>query len=265
MNHHRVAPGSHVALTSIDPDDTSLFDGGKQEAAKASEKILERLNDLQEMLFAERKRRVLVILQGMDTSGKDGTVRHVMGGFNPAGVRVVSFRKPTDEELAHDFLWRIHRQVPGDSEIVVFNRSHYEDVLIVRVRSLVPETVWRKRYEQINDFERMLTESGTTILKFFLHISREEQRERLQQRIDNPDKRWKFQHGDLAERKLWDQYQEAYEEALSRTSSEWAPWYIVPANAKWYRNHVIGRTLVETLESLGMEYPRPDLSDVVVE
>lgn len=265
MKRYRIDPGSKVDLDKFDPDETSLFDGGKDAGTQAGEKNQQRLNELQELLHAEQRHRILIVLQGMDTSGKDGTVRHVMGGFDPAGVSVVPFKKPTEEELSHDFLWRVHRFVPGNGQVVVFNRSHYEDVLVVRVHQLVPEEVWKKRYDQINDFERMLTESGTTIVKCFLHISRGEQRKRLQSRLDDPAKRWKFQVGDLAERKLWDDYRKAYEAALEKTSTEWAPWHVIPANAKWYRNYLIGRLLIDTMESLDMKYPQPDLSGVVID
>ena len=256
---YRVKSGKRVHLDQIDPDETKL--AGKKEAADENEKIQERLADLQELLYAEHKNKILIILQGMDTSGKDGTVRHVMAGFNPAGVQIVSFKKPAQIEIDHDYLWRVHSQVPAAGEIVVFNRSHYEDVLIVRVHSLVPEDVWSKRYEQINDFERMLSENGTTVLKFFLHISKEEQRERLEARIQDPLKRWKFQHGDVEERKLWNDYVKAYEVALEKTSTDWAPWYIVPANTKWYRNYVVGSIICRAMEKLKMRYPEPDLSD----
>jgi PPK2 family polyphosphate:nucleotide phosphotransferase len=188
-----------------------------------------------------------------------------MSESSPQGLRVASFKKPSELELEHDYLWRVHAQMPASGEIVVFNRSHYEDVLVVRVHTLVPEPVWRKRYDQINDFERMLTESGTTIVKFFLHISKEEQRERLQARLDDPTKRWKFQHGDLDERKLWDEYSAAYEDALARTSTKDAPWYVVPANRKWIRNYIVANVLVRTLEKLNMRYPAPDLAGVHVE
>jgi PPK2 family polyphosphate:nucleotide phosphotransferase len=188
-----------------------------------------------------------------------------MGGFNPQSTRVVAFGRPTTEELAHDYLWRVHRQVPGKGEIVVFNRSHYEDVLVVRVHELVPKSIWGKRYEQINAFEEVLSESGTVILKFFLHISKDEQRARLQARIDDPSKRWKFQHGDLEERKFWAEYRRAYEDALSKTSTEHAPWYIVPADQKWYRNYVVGSVVAGALQDLNLKYPEPDLSDVTVE
>jgi PPK2 family polyphosphate:nucleotide phosphotransferase len=210
---------------------------------------------------------VLVVLQALDTGGKDGVIRRVFDGVNPQGVRVASFKVPTEEELDHDYLWRVHKAVPGRGEMVIFNRSHYEDVLVVRVHNIVPPEVWKKRYEQINAFERHLAENGTTILKFYLHIDPEEQKERLQARLDDPTKRWKFRLGDLEERKLWNDYTEAYEEALSKTSTEHAPWYIVPANRKWYRDLVISSVLVETLKNLDMTYPEPEenLDGVVVE
>jgi PPK2 family polyphosphate:nucleotide phosphotransferase len=265
IDRYRVKPGSRVKLADVDTRDADGVPDDKDELARRNEEIQERLGELQELLYAEHQRKLLIVLQGMDTSGKDGTVRHVMAGFNPSGVRVVPFRKPTEPELEHDFLWRVHAQVPGKGEVVVFNRSHYEDVLVVRVHELVPAEVWRARYDQINDFERMLTESGTIVLKFFLHISMEEQRERLQERIDDPRKRWKFQHGDLAERKLWKDYQKAYEDALQKTSTEYAPWYIVPADRKKVRNFIAGTVIEKTLDGLGMKYPEPDLSDIVIE
>jgi PPK2 family polyphosphate:nucleotide phosphotransferase len=261
---HRVDPGSKVHIKDFDPDATPLC-GDKVEGKQRCIKLEERLGELQELLYAEHRHKVLIILQGMDTSGKDGTVRHVMSGVSPAGVRVVSFKKPTGEELDHDFLWRVHAKTPGDGEIAVFNRSHYEDVLVVRVHDLVKEKVWRKRYDQINAFERMLTASGTVILKFFLHISRGEQKRRLQERIDDPKKHWKFQHGDIEERKLWDDYMDAYEDMLEKTSTKYAPWYVIPANAKWYRNLVVGDVIVDALDSLKMDYPKVDLSGEVVE
>jgi PPK2 family polyphosphate:nucleotide phosphotransferase len=263
MNKYLVPPGRKVDLDDIDPADISLAPG-KAEAREASAATQVRLAQLQELLYATHDQKVLIVLQGMDTSGKDGTVRHVMGGFNPAGTRVVSFKKPSLEELDHDYLWRVHHLVPGKGEVVVFNRSHYEDVLVVRVHGLVPKAVWRKRYDHINAFEQMLVDEGTVILKFFLHISRDEQRARLQARIDNPRKRWKFEHGDIEERKLWKDYQRAYEDALSRTSTEVAPWCIVPANQKWYRNYIVGSVLADALESLNLRYPEIDLSGVVI-
>lgn len=265
MNKYLVRAGQKVKLSDFDPDDVHLLPGGKTEAREKSAAIKTRLAQLQELLFAKHHQKVLIVLQGMDTSGKDGTIRHVMGGFDPQGVRVVPFRKPSSEELDHDYLWRVHRQVPARGEVAVFNRSHYEDVLVVRVHEMVPKSIWKKRYEQITAFERMLFENETLILKFFLHISRDEQRARLQRRIDDPTKCWKFQHGDLEERKLWRSYQDAYEDALSKTSTKWAPWYIVPANQKWYRNYVVGSILVDSLESLHIKYPKCDLSNVVIE
>ena len=262
---HIISAMKRIQLDDYDPSDTSAFKGGKKECAEVSLGIQQRIGELQELLFAEHKHRVLIILQGMDTSGKDGTVRHVFDDCSQQGVKVVSFKKPTEPELNRDFLWRVHAHVPEAGEIGVFNRSHYEDVLVVRVHSDKGDGHWKKRFRQINDFERMLAETGTTILKFFLHISRDEQRERLQARIDDPTKRWKFQHGDLAERELWKDYMHAYEEALNETSTEYAPWTIVPANHKWYRNYVVGKALQEALEELKMEYPEPDLSAEKVE
>ena len=221
----------------------------------------------QELLYAEDKHKVLIVLQAMDAAGKDGTIRHVFDRVNPQGVKVASFKKPTGEELAHDYLWRIHEHTPATGEITIFNRSHYEDVLIVRVLGLVPEDRWQRRYAHIRAFEQLLADEGTTILKFYLHISKEEQRARLQARLDDPSKHWKFDVGDLAQRKLWNDYMAAYETAMSETSTDDAPWYVIPAEHKWYRNLVISRILVETFDSLNMAYPEQteDLSGVVVE
>lgn len=267
MDRYRVQPGSRVDLSQWDPRDQSAFPGEKKEAEKVLDDLNERLEVLQELLYAEGKHKLLVVLQAMDTGGKDGVIRHVFDGVNPQGVKVAGFKVPTAEELAHDYLWRIHKHTPGKGEIVIFNRSHYEDVLVVRVHNLVPPEVWGRRYDQINDFERLLAEEGTTIRKFFLHISPEEQKARLQARLDEPDKRWKFRVGDLKERKLWPDYMRAYEDVLSRTSTDWAPWYVVPADRKWYRNLVVASVLVETLEGLNMRYPEPEenLENVVIE
>lgn len=265
MKRYRIDPGDDVDLDKLDADDTSLCPDGKKSVADENVKIQDKLNEMQELLYAEHKKKLLVILQGMDTSGKDGTVRHVMGGFDPVGVRVESFKKPTEEELAHDYLWRVHQKVPGRGEVVVFNRSHYEDVLVVRVHELVPKSVWKKRYDQINDFEKMLVENDTVLLKFYLHISKGEQKKRLQERIEDPTKRWKFQHGDIDERKLWKEYQDAYQDALTKTSTKWAPWWVIPANAKWYRNYLVGSIVLDTLKQLDMKYPQPDLSKEVIE
>ena len=261
----RVAPGSTVDLAGIDPSDTHGY--RKDGAAAELERGLARLHDLQERIWAEQRHKVLVVLQGIDAAGKGGTIEHVMGAMNPAGCPVTSFKVPTEPELAHDYLWRVHAGTPGRGEIAVFDRSHYEDVLIVRVHDLVSKSVWSRRYDQINDFERLLAEEGTTIVKFFLYIDKDEQRERFQARLDEPDKRWKFRLGDLDERKRWNEYIEAFEEALSRCSTEVAPWYVVPANRKWFRNLAVADILADTLESLDPKYPEPteDLSGVVIE
>jgi len=258
MKKYRIDSSRAIRLRNFNPDDTSLAPGNKDETKEKSEKILRRLDELQELLFAEHKHKVLIVLQGMDTSGKDGTIEHVMGGFDPTGVRTVSFKRPTGVELDHDYLWRIHAQTPGAGEVAVFNRSHYEDVLVVRVHELVPPAVWRKRYAQINAFEHMLAENGTLILKFFLNISRKEQKERLEERIKDPTKRWKFQHGDLEERKLWPQYQQAYEDVLSKTATPWAPWYVVPADNKWFTRLAVGAVIYSTLRGLKLAYPTVD-------
>ena len=213
------------------------------------------MEELQEKLYAEHKHKLLIVLQAMDTGGKDGTIRRVFEGVNPSGVRVAHFGVPTPEELDHDFLWRVHTQVPGKGEIVIFNRSHYEGVLIARVHKLVPEEVWKGRYEEINDFERSLTEEGTVILKFFLHIDKDEQKKRLQDRLNDPTKRWKFSIHDLPEREFWSEYMKAYEDALEKTSTKWAPWYHIPANHDWFRDVIISTVIVRTLEDMDLHYP----------
>jgi PPK2 family polyphosphate:nucleotide phosphotransferase len=260
MERYRVKPGSKVRLKDWDAEDTRAARGGKDKTRKQSEGLRDRLRELQERLYAEHKHKLLIVLQGMDTSGKDGTIRHVFGGVNPQGVRVASFKVPTSLELDHDFLWRIHSTVPGQGEMVIFNRSHYEDVLVVRVHQLVPAETWKARYQQINDFERLLAESGTRILKFYLHIDKREQKKRLEARLADPKKQWKFNTGDLQEREHWPEYARAYEAALERTSTRWAPWYIVPANAKWYRNLVVASVIVQALEDLKPRYPKPEQS-----
>lgn len=266
-DRYLVRSGKRVRLSDFDPGDTSPVKGGKKEGEALVEKLGERLDELQDVLYASHDRKVLIVLQGMDTSGKDGTIRSVFHSVDPLGIRVASFKAPTAEELDHDFLWRIHRQVPAKGEIAIFNRSHYEDVLVVRVRELVPAKVWRARYEHINRFEEMLASTGTVIVKFFLHISRDEQKKRLQKRLDDPAKRWKFNRGDLEERKLWDKYMQAYEDVLNKTSTAHAPWYIVPADSKWYRNVVVSQVLVDALERLDLEYPKAEkgLEGVTVE
>lgn len=258
MEKYQVKPGADINLEEWDPNETGAFDGDKSDGKKELDKLNDELEILQELLYAEQKHKILIVLQGMDTSGKDGTIRHVFDGVNPQGVQVANFKVPTPEELAHDYLWRVHKQVPGRGMITIFNRSHYEDVLVVRVHQLVPQKVWSKRYDQINQFERLLVDEGTTILKFYLHIDLEEQKQRLQARLDDPNKHWKFNPGDLKERKLWNEYIEAYEDVLSKTSTSWAPWYIIPANRKWYRNFVIGSIIVNTLKNLDMSLPAVD-------
>jgi PPK2 family polyphosphate:nucleotide phosphotransferase len=251
----RVKPGSQVQLERHDPGD---FHGWDKDEAKAETAVqLDRLADLQDKLWAEARHAVLIVLQGIDASGKDGAIRRVMSAFNPQGCRVSSFKVPTPEEAAHDFLWRVHQRVPAKGEIGVFNRSHYEEVLVGRVRRLVPPRTWRSRYELIWDFEQHLARTGTTIVKLFLHISKDEQRERLQERYDNPRKRWKFAVGDLDERARWADYMAAYEDALSRTSTEEAPWYIIPANRNWFRDLGIATILADTIADLKPNYPEP--------
>jgi PPK2 family polyphosphate:nucleotide phosphotransferase len=263
MDRYRIAPGAKVDLAKHDPSAHHLAEN-KATALAETAKLHARLCDLQEMLYAEDRHRLLVVLQAMDTGGKDGVVRHIFRGFNPAGVRVVSFKAPSEDELARDYLWRVHQNVPKRREVVVFNRSHYEDVLVVRVHDLVPEKVWRRRYDQIVGFEHLLVDEGTTIVKLFLHISKDEQRKRLEARLADATKRWKFNLGDLEERKRWDDYQAAYAEAIASTSTASAPWYVIPSNRKWYRDLVVARLLVETLERLKVSYPEPPGLDGVV-
>lgn len=243
-----------------------MFDGDKDASIPVFHGIREHLAELQDLQYAENKHRLLVVLQAMDTGGKDGTIRDVFHEVDPIGIHMRPFKKPTDIELAHDYLWRVHAMVPQDGQVVVFNRSHYEDVLVVRVHGWVSDEQAQKRFRHIREFERMLTDEGTTIVKFFLHISKQEQAERLQARLDDPHKRWKFAKGDLEERKLWDDYQRVYEEAIEETSTEFAPWYVIPADRKWYRNLAVSSILVDTLESLGMEFPPVEegLDDVVI-
>jgi PPK2 family polyphosphate:nucleotide phosphotransferase len=251
---YRVGPGNRTSLAAIDPDETEHY-RKKKDVVKELEKQRRRIQDLQGRLYAENEQGLLIVLQAMDTGGKDGTIKHVFGGVNPQGCRVSSFKTPSAEEANHDFLWRYHKSAPAKGRIGIFNRSHYEDVLVVRVKNLVPEEVWRERYELINDFERGLTTNGITVLKFFLHISKDEQKKRLQSRLDNPDKRWKFSSNDIKERALWEAYQQAFEDALDNCSTEHAPWYVVPANKKWYRNLIVARTIADTLEAMDPRYP----------
>jgi len=261
-----VKPGRDVDLTEWDPDDTAGFDRKKQ-AKPVIKENLKRLSELQYLLYAENKRAVLVVLQAMDAAGKDGTIRHVMGPLNPQSCRVVSFKAPTEEELAHDFLWRIHRAAPRKGEIGIFNRSHYEDVLIVRVRKLVDESVWSRRYEQINEFESMLASHGVHILKFYLHISKDEQLSRFRARLEDSTKHWKVNPQDFKERRRWNDYMRAYRDVLHRCSTAHAPWFVIPSNKKWFRNLAVSQILVEAMAGWNMEFPEAtcDVSKIKLE
>jgi len=258
MKEHRVKLDLPLQLDKHDPDDTGEYkktDQGKEKAKTATVQLIDKLEKLQERLYANGDRSVLIVLQGMDSSGKDGTIKSVMSGVNPQGCKVVSFKAPSSEELSHDFLWRVHQKAPSKGQIGIFNRSHYEDVLITRVHKLVSDKMVKQRFDQIKEFEEMLYDSGTIILKFFLHISKDEQKKRLEERIRDPEKRWKFNEGDLEERKLWKNYMEAFEDAITATSTDHAPWYIVPANRKWYRNLVVADRVVEALEDMKLKTP----------
>ncbi len=258
INEFRIKPGQEVHLKNWDPDDTSSFHGSKEEALATIAKLKRKLEELQEKLYAEQKHKVLIVLQAMDTGGKDSTIRLVFEGINPQGVRVTSFKTPTPEEKSHDFLWRVHKNAPRNGEIMIFNRSHYGGVLVERVHSIVPESVWKKRYDEINEFEKVLAEEGTLILKFYLHITKEEQRKRLEERLKDRTKEWKFSVNDLPERQYWKQYMKAYEDAISKTSTKVAPWYIVPATHKWFRDYIVASAIVSHLEELDMKYPKID-------
>ena len=254
-----VAPAKRGAPLRLARIDAAATPGvsSRLKAATLLARNLETLHELQYRMYAENRRALLIVLQAMDSGGKDGTIRKVMTGFNPQGCVVTSFKVPSEEERDHDFLWRIHKAVPRRGEVGIFNRSHYEDVLVVRVHDLVPQAVWSKRYEQINAFERLLADNDTVIVKFFLHIGKDEQLERLKARIDDPTKHWKISEADFKERRYWDDYQAAYADALSRCSTAHAPWYVIPANKKWYRNYAVAQILVETLSALDMQYPKP--------
>ncbi len=249
-------PGKKFKIADWETSDTGDFND-KSDAEPVVAKNLKRLDALQEVLYAENKHSVLVVFQAMDAGGKDGAIEHIFSGVNPQGCNVTSFKAPSHLELAHDFLWRIHNAVPRKGMIGIFNRSHYESVLVERVHELVPKKQWQVRYDHINQFEKMLTDEGTLIVKFFLHISKEEQKQRLEDRLKDVDKHWKFSPHDLDERKLWDDYQTAYEDAIGKCSTDWAPWYVVPADRKWFRNWVISDTIVRAMDSLDMKYPDP--------
>ena len=258
-----VEPGKKVRLSRIDPSYTGKHET-HDKALPEIQKNVERMDELQYLLYADGSQSLLVVLQALDAAGKDGTIRHVFSGMNPQGTFVYGFKQPSREEAAHDFLWRAHARTPGRGEVAVFNRSHYEDVLVVRVHKLVPHSVWSKRYELINDFETMLSRNGTTILKFFLHISPQEQLARFKQRLDDPSRHWKISESDYSERELWPQYVDAYEDAMKLTSSKHAPWYIIPSNHKWFRNLAVSQIIADTMDDMGLKLPptRVDLADI---
>ena len=251
---YRAEPAERLSLADVDPDESEHY-RKKKDVLKELEAQRKRIRDLQERLYAENRQGLLVVLQAMDTGGKDGTIKHVFGGVNPQGCRISSFKAPSAEEANHDFLWRYHKSAPARGRIGIFNRSHYEDVLVVRVKGIVAEEVWRERYGLINAFERNLASNGITVLKFFLHISKDEQKRRLESRLADPDKRWKFSKNDIKERAFWDDYQAAFEDAINECSTDHAPWYVVPANKKWYRNLVVARTIADTLEAMDPQFP----------
>jgi len=258
-----VEPGKKVRLSKIDPSYTGKHET-HDKALPEIQKNVERMDRLQYLLYADGSQSLLVVLQALDAAGKDGTIRHVFSGMNPQGTFVYGFKQPSREEAAHDFLWRAHARTPGRGEVVVFNRSHYEDVLVVRVHKLVPHSVWSKRYELINDFETMLSRNGTTILKFFLHISPQEQLARFRQRLDDPSRHWKISESDYSERELWPQYVDAYEDAMKLTSTKHAPWYIIPSNHKWFRNLAVSQIIADTMDGMGLKLPptRVDIADI---
>ena len=256
LERFRVAPGAKVKLKEIDPAFKDRHES-HEDATEEIEHYQKRLRELQDLLYAERRHSLLICLQAMDTGGKDGTINHVLAAMNPQGCRVAPFRQPSAEEAAHDFLWRVHRAAPGRGEVVIFNRSQYEDVLVVRVHKIVPKEVWSLRYDRINTFEKGLVEHDTHILKFYLHMSKDEQLERFKERLDDSTKQWKISEADYKERRFWDDYMAAYEDALSRCSTEHAPWFVIPADHKWFRNLAVARIVVEHLEGLKLNYPKP--------
>lgn len=259
LERYLVKPGARVDLRKIDPDEKTLFSGkDKSEYDDQFRKLQDALRDMQKMLYAQNRHKILVVMQAMDTGGKDGCIKHVFSHIDPQGIHVRSFKKPTEEELAHDFLWRVHAKVPPRGQLVIFNRSHYEDIIAVRVKQLFPDEVWKRRQKHIIDFERMLVDEGTTIIKIFLHISKAEQKKRLEARLSNPHKHWKFNPDDLKDRARWDEFLAAYEDVISKTSAAHAPWYVIPADRKWYRNLCVARIMVDTLRSLDLKLPKID-------
>ena len=259
LERYWVKPGSKVDFSKFSSNDKSLFQGAnKSEFEPQFKELQDQLQDLQKILYAQNKHRILVVMQAMDTGGKDGCIKHVFSHIDPQGIHVRSFKKPSEEELSYDFLWRVHQKVPHRGQLVIFNRSHYEDIIAVRVKKLFPDDVWKRRQRHVVEFERMLAEEGTTIVKIFLHISKEEQKKRLEARLENPAKHWKFHPDDLADRALWNDFMGAYEDVISKTSTEFAPWYVVPADRKWYRNLCVARIMLDTLKGLKMSIPEID-------
>ena len=257
-SRYKVKPGSKVSIDKIDANEKTLFDGSKEDSLPVLHGLRSELKELQNQLYAQNKKKLLVVIQAMDTGGKDGCVKSVFATVDPQGIHVEAFKKPTEEELAHDFLWRVHAKVPRSGMISVFNRSHYEDIIAVRVKKIFADEVWQRRYRHVVEFERMLAEEGTTIIKIFLRISKEEQKERLEARLANPDKHWKFNPDDLLDRARWGKFMGAYEDLIEKTSTDAAPWYIVPADRKWYRNVVVTQIIIDTLKDMGLEYPEID-------
>ncbi len=255
LERYRVKPGSKVDLRKIDSGEKTLFQGPKEEIEAQFDTLQHQLQELQKRLYAENKHRILVVMQAMDTGGKDGCIKHVFSRIDPQGIHVCPFKKPSEAELAHDFLWRIHSQVPSTGQLVIFNRSHYEDIIAVRVKKLFPDEVWQRRQRHVLEFERMLAEEGTTIVKIFLHISKNEQKRRLEARLENQQKHWKVNPDDLVDRARWNDFMEAYEDAMSATSTNHSPWYVIPADRKWYRNLCVARIMLDTLQKLDMQYP----------
>lgn len=256
LERYWVKPGAEVDLVKIDGGEKVLFKGvGKEEIQRQFDELQDELQELQKRLYAQNKHRILVVMQAMDTGGKDGCIKHVFSRIDPQGIHVRSFKKPSEEELSYDFLWRVHSKVPHRGQLVIFNRSHYEDIIAVRVKKIFPDEVWKRRQRHVVEFERMLAEEGTTIVKIFLHISKEEQKSRLEARLADPVKHWKINPDDLVDRARWDDFMRAYEDVMQKTSTEFAPWYVVPADRKWYRNLCVARIMLDTLKKLDMKYP----------
>lgn len=255
LERYWVKPGAKVDFAKCDSGEKTLFQGSKDEFESQFDELQHQLQQLQKVLYAQNKHRILVVMQAMDTGGKDGCIKHVFSRIDPQGIHVCSFKKPSEEELAHDFLWRVHSKVPGTGQMVIFNRSHYEDIIAVRVKKIYPDEVWKRRQRHVIEFERMLAEEGTTVVKIFLHISKDEQKKRLESRLENPAKHWKINPDDLVDRARWSEFMTAYEDVIGKTSTEQAPWYIVPADRKWYRNLCVARIMLDTLKKLNMEFP----------